>query len=113
MVLVDIASKASRPFRVFCLDTGRLHAETYRFLERVREFYNIHLEVVFPQPQAVERLVQKGLFSFYRDGHKECCGIRKTEPLRRALSTLNAWITGHRRDQSPSTRSGLPLSRLT
>ena len=48
----------------------------------------------------------------YRDGHEECCGIRKTESLRRALGTLNAWITGQRRDQSPSTRSGLPVVQV-
>jgi len=48
---------------------------------------------------------EKGLFSFYQDGHKECCGIRKVEPLKRALGTLDAWVTGQRRDQSPSTRA--------
>jgi phosphoadenosine phosphosulfate reductase len=58
----------------------------------------------------VEKLVrEKGLFSFYNDGHQECCGIRKVEPLRRALSTLNAWVTGQRRDQSPSTRAEVPV----
>ena len=75
-----------RPFRVFSLDTGRLHPETYQFLERVREHYGIAIETFFPQPEAVQKLVrEKGLFSFYKDGHKECCGIRKVEPLVRAL----------------------------
>ena len=49
------------------------------------------------------------MFSFYRDGHKECCSIRKVEPLKRALSGLNAWITGQRRDQSPGTRTEVPV----
>ncbi len=102
-----------RPFRVFTLDTGRLHAETYGFLERVREHFHIPIEAYFPQADAVEKLVrEKGLFSFYRDGHQECCGIRKVEPLRRALSTVDAWVTGQRRDQSPSTRADIPVVQL-
>ena len=99
-----------RKFRVFSLDTGRLHPETLRFLDQVRERYQIPIEVFFPRPEAVEKLVgEKGLFSFYKDGHQECCGVRKVEPLRRALSTLSAWVTGQRRDQSPSTRAAVPV----
>ncbi len=113
VVLIDMAVKIGRPFRVFSLDTGRLHPETYEFLGRVREFYNVNVEVFLPQSEAVEKLVrEKGLFSFYRDGHQECCGIRKVEPLRRALAPLAAWITGQRRDQSPSTRAELPVVQL-
>lgn len=110
VVLIDMAVKIDRKVSVFSLDTGRLHAETYRFLEQVREHYGIAIEVLFPDPQAVERLVrEKGLFSFYKDGHKECCGIRKVLPLRRKLAGLDAWITGQRRDQSPGTRSAVPV----
>ena len=110
VVLVDMAVKAGGSFKVFTLDTGRLHAETYRFMDKVREHYDISIEVFFPRPDAVEKLVrEKGLFSFYRDGHKECCGIRKVEPLRRALSNLDAWVTGQRRDQSPGTRAQVPV----
>lgn len=110
VVLVDMAVKVGGKFRVFTLDTGRLHPETYRFLDKVREHYQVPIEAFFPQPEAVERLVrEKGLFSFYRDGHKECCGIRKVEPLRRALETADAWVTGQRRDQSPSTRAQIPV----
>jgi len=110
VVLVDLASKIGVPFRVFSLDTGRLHPETYQFLDKVRDHYKISVEVFFPKPDAVEKLVrEKGLFSFYRDGHKECCDIRKVEPLRRALSKLNAWVTGQRRDQSPGTRAQVPV----
>ena len=46
---------------------------------------------------------------FYKDGHKECCGVRKVVPLRRKLSTLDAWITGQRKDQSPGTRVSVPV----
>ncbi len=110
VVLVDLAEKTGLPFRVFSLDTGRLHAETYRFLAKVRERYKIEIEVCFPQAKAIESFVrEKGLFSFYEDGHKECCSIRKVEPLRRILGTLDAWITGQRRDQSPGTRAEVPV----
>ena len=110
VVLVDMAAKVGGTFRVFSLDTGRLHAETYQFLDKVRAHYGIPVEVFFPQPEAVEKLVrEKGLFSFYRDGHKECCGVRKVEPLVRALKPLKAWITGQRRDQSPGTRAEVPV----
>jgi len=113
VVLIDLASRLSEPCRVFYLDTGRLHGETYRFLERVRKHYDVHLEAFLPQPQAVEKLVrEKGLFSFFEDGHKECCGIRKVEPLRRALGNLSAWVTGQRRDQSPSTRGRIPVVQI-
>jgi phosphoadenosine phosphosulfate reductase len=106
VVLIDMASKSGRPFRVFCLDTGRLHAETYDFLERVRQRYQIQIDLLFPDYNRVEQLVrEKGLFSFYRDGHEECCRVRKIEPLRRVLAGLEAWMTGQRRDQSPSTRA--------
>ena len=113
VVLVDMAARTGRPFRVFSLDTGRLHPETYQFLDKVRERYGIPIEVFFPQPEAVERLVrEKGLFSFYRDGHTECCGIRKVEPLSRALAPLRAWITGQRKDQSPGTRRAVPVVQI-
>ncbi len=113
VVLIDMAAKTGEKFGVFSLDTGRLHAETYQFLEKVREHYRIPIQVFFPRPEAVEALVrEKGLFSFYRDGHKECCGIRKVEPLRRALARLDAWVTGQRRDQSPGTRAQIPVVQV-
>jgi len=109
VALIDIAVKSGLPFSVFTLDTGRLHPETYRFLEKVRTHYGITIDVMFPDPVQVQGLVvKKGLFSFYQDGHGECCGIRKIEPLRRALAQAPAWITGQRRDQSP-TRTDVPV----
>ena len=110
VVLVDMASKIKKGVQVFSLDTGRLSPETYRFIERVREKYPIALEVLFPDPAAVEKLVkEKGLFSFYKDGHKECCAIRKVGPLRRKLQALDAWVTGQRKDQSPGTRAAVAV----
>lgn len=110
VVLVDMLSKITLKFSVFCLDTGRLAPQTYSFLERVREHYHLEIEILFPDSQAVEKLVKtKGLYSFYPDGHQECCAIRKVAPLRRKLQQLDAWITGQRQDQSANTRAALPL----
>lgn len=113
VVLVDLAVKLGGKFQVFSLDTGRLHPETYQFLDKVREHYDVPVEVFFPRPEEVEKLVrEKGLFSFYKDGHKECCTVRKVEPLRRALHGLDAWVTGQRRDQSPSTRNQVAVAEI-
>ena len=110
VVLIDMASRLGKPYRVFSLDTGRLHAETYQFMETVRKHYGIQIEFCFPETEAVQAMVnQKGLFSFYVDDHKECCGIRKVQPLRKKLATLDGWITGQRKDQSPDTRTEIPV----
>ncbi|MDF1764606.1 MAG: phosphoadenylyl-sulfate reductase [Oleibacter sp.] len=103
VVLVDMAVKLDKNIDIFTLDTGRLHPETYEFIDRVAKHYQIKIDVRSPEPAPLQVLVkEKGLFSFYQDGHDECCGIRKIQPLRQKLSTLNAWITGQRRDQSPT-----------
>jgi phosphoadenosine phosphosulfate reductase len=109
VALIDMAYNVRKDIRVFCLDTGRLHPETYRFLETVGQHYGIALDVLTPNWQSLDKMVKaKGLFSFYRDGHQECCGIRKVEPLRRYLAEVDAWITGQRKDQSLDTRQELP-----
>jgi len=103
VVLIDLAAKSGLPYSVFCLDTGRLHEETYRFLDRVRAFYGIEVQIFTPLAEPLQAFVRKkGLFSFLEDGHAECCGIRKIEPLKRALRPFRAWTTGQRRDQSPT-----------
>lgn len=112
VLLIEWARKSGKPFSVFCLDTGRLHPETYEFIERVRAHYSIEIQLFSPDPALLQPFVRnKGLFSFYEDGHQECCRIRKVEPLGRALRNYRAWITGQRRDQSP-TRSELSLLEL-
>jgi len=109
VVLIDMAYKIRKDIQVFSLDTGRLHAQTYRFIEAVRNHYDIKIDLVMPEAAKVEKLVkEKGLFSFYQDDHKECCGERKIAPLRKQLLTVDAWITGQRRDQSPGTRAAVP-----
>jgi thioredoxin-dependent adenylylsulfate APS reductase len=105
VILLEYLRQAGRTCRVFTLDTGRLHPETLRFIARVEAHYGVRIEARFPDSTAVEGLVRrKGLFSFLHEGHEECCGIRKVEPLRRELAGLRGWITGQRRDQSPDTR---------
>ena len=110
-VVIDMAHKA-RPasLRVFALDTGRLPDETYMTAERVRMKYGVEIEWTFPAREAVEQLIRiKGLYSFRDslDNRHECCGIRKVEPLARALGGLDAWMTGLRREQSV-TRTDVP-----
>jgi phosphoadenosine phosphosulfate reductase len=113
VALIDMAAKTGLAYSVFTLDTGRLHPETYRYIEKVRSHYGVDIALMAPDTASVEELVRKkGLFSFYQDGHHECCGIRKVEPLGRALAHLGAWITGQRRDQSPATRSGVARAEL-
>ena len=110
VVLVDMIAKIDPKARMFVLDTGRLHQETYDVMERCREKYGVEFETLHPNTIAVEQLLStKGPNSFYAsiENRKECCGIRKVEPLRRALSGKRAWITGLRRAQAV-TRVDLP-----
>ena len=99
---------------MFALDTGRLPDETYMTAERVRMKYGVEIEWLFPEREPVEQLIRlKGLYSF-RDSlenRHECCGIRKVEPLGRALAGLDAWMTGLRSEQSV-TRSDTPAIEI-
>ena len=102
-VLTDILLKIDKNANIFTLDTGRLPKQTYDLIERTNEKYKKNIKVYFPQTGKVESLVnEKGMFSFYNsiDERKECCYIRKIEPLKRALSGLDVWITGLRSEQS-------------
>lgn len=103
VVLIDMISKLEKPIKIFTLDTGRLNEETYEVMERIRRKYRIQILSYFPDKEKVEALERtKGFYSF-RDSienRKECCGIRKVEPLNRALKGLDAWITGLRREQA-------------
>lgn len=113
VALVEYAHLTGRPYRVFSLDTGRLNPETYRLFDAVEKHYGIHIEYTFPDAQETMELVRaKGMFSFYEDGHQECCRARKVRPLRRQLKGLKAWITGQRKDQSPGTRAAVPVVQV-
>ena len=103
MVLVDMLMKVDPKARIVTLDTGRLPQETYNVIDATRERYGATIEVFFPQAEAVETMVaEHGVNLFYHaiENRKLCCGVRKMEPLRRALAGLDAWMTGLRRDQS-------------
>ena len=109
MVLTDLILKAKLPIKIFSLETGRLHAETLAMLERVKAHYGYEIAVYRPQQEAVDAYVaQNGLNAFYDsvEMRKECCRIRKVEPLGRALAGNKAWVTGQRRAQS-ATRAEL------
>jgi phosphoadenosine phosphosulfate reductase len=108
VVLIDMAVKIRPQIEVFTIDTGRLHAETYEYLETVRKHYKLKLSILSPEKLTLQNFVSdKGLFSFYQDGHQECCGIRKVDVLRDYLPGVDAWVTGQRKDQSLDTRAGL------
>jgi len=103
MVLIDMLMRVDPQARIVTLDTGRLPQETYNVMDATRERYGTAIEVFFPQADSVQAMVaEHGVNLFYRsvDFRKLCCGIRKTEPLKRALAGLDAWITGLRREQS-------------
>src|SRR3989338_7842010 len=103
VVVIDLLSKVKPRIRVFTLDTGRLNDETYEVMERIRLKYDIKIRSYFPDAEKVEKLErEKGFYSFREsiENRKECCGIRKVEPLGRALSGLKAWVAGLRREQS-------------
>jgi len=114
VVLIDLASRHAPRLGVFTLDTGRLPSETYEAMEQVRRRYGIRIETFFPDRAAVEALEnEKGFFSFRRtvEERKECCAIRKLEPLARALRAKKAWVTGLRREQS-ITRTGVEVIQV-
>ena len=110
-VLTDMLLSISKEAKIFTIDTGRLPAETYDVLDKTNLQYNVKIDVYFPNNNNVERMVKtKGINLFYEsvENRKECCNIRKIEPLKRALSGLDAWICGLRREQSV-TRTNMKL----
>ena len=114
VVVIGLLSKVKPQVTIFTLDTGRLHEETYEVMDRIRERYGVAIISYFPDKEAVENLErEKGFYSFRKsvENRKECCGIRKVEPLNRALAVLDAWITGLRREQAV-TRTALPKVEL-
>jgi phosphoadenosine phosphosulfate reductase len=111
MVLTDLILRAKLPIRIFTLETGRLHKETLAVLDRIKEKYDYEVALYKPETTAVDTYVQQnGLNAFYDsiEMRKECCRIRKVEPLKRALAGNKAWVTGQRRAQS-TTRAALDV----
>ena len=111
MVLTDLILRAKLPIGIFTLETGRLHAETLSVLDRIKHIYGVEVSLYRPEKTAVDEYIHKyGLNAFYDSVtlRKECCRIRKIEPLNRALAGHLAWITGQRRAQS-TTRTALDV----
>ncbi|MBN1377879.1 MAG: phosphoadenylyl-sulfate reductase [Gammaproteobacteria bacterium] len=109
MVLTDIIMKHFRKVVMFTLDTGRLPMETYDLMHQVEDFYQCKLKYYYPDAAEIEKFTyENGINAFYNsvEMRKECCRIRKVEPLKRALAGKDAWITGQRRSQSV-TRANL------
>ncbi|MHA7102827.1 phosphoadenylyl-sulfate reductase [Roseivirga pacifica] len=102
-VITDAIFKNDIAIEVFTLDTGRLFKETYDLIDRTRSRYKKPIKVYFPKAETVQELVtNKGMHSFYEsvDNRKECCFVRKVEPLKRALKGAEVWVTGLRASQS-------------
>jgi len=109
IIIIDIASESGIRIGIFALDTGRLNEETHEVADAIKDRYRIPIDWYFPRNETVEKLErEKGLFSFREslENRHECCGIRKVEPLGRALEGPAGWVTGLRREQSV-TRTGL------
>jgi phosphoadenosine phosphosulfate reductase len=104
VVVIDLMMKVNKNnTRIFTLDTGRLNPETYDVMDKIQKKYNISIETLFPNYLDVEKMVyEKGINLMYNSitDRKLCCEIRKVRPLRKFLATLDAWITGIRRDQT-------------
>jgi phosphoadenosine phosphosulfate reductase len=105
VALIDLAFRFAPSLRIFTLDTGRLHPETYEVMEAIRQRYGVRIETYFPAAEEVEALESReGFFSFRQslEQRKACCALRKVAPLRRGLAGRLAWVTGLRREQSQS-----------
>jgi len=110
-VLTDLIVKTDKSTRIFTLDTGRLFPETYSLIDKTNLTYDIHLEVMFPDYQEVEKMVkEEGINLFYNgiEQRKTCCRVRKLDPLKRAFQGLEVWICGLRKEQSV-TRQAVQL----
>jgi phosphoadenosine phosphosulfate reductase len=110
-VLTDLMLKENKNATIFTLDTGRLHPETYDVMDATNLKYGVKIDVFFPLNEKVQELYQtQGINGHYEsiENRKNCCNIRKIEPLKRALKGLDVWITGLRAAQSV-TRVDMPL----
>ena len=110
MVLIDMASRQNKNFRLFTIDTEFLFPETYNLMDRIEEKYGITIEKVYSVLSPEEQERSHGAALWTRDPDL-CCNLRKVEPLRRKLGELSAWITSIRRDQT-SIRSRRPQARM-
>jgi len=106
MVLLDIALHVNPKLRVFSTDTGFLFPETYELKKRVEERYGIRIERLQSKLTPEKQAEIHGL-ELWKRNPDQCCSLRKVEPLREKLSTLHAWITAIRREQT-AVRANAP-----
>jgi phosphoadenylyl-sulfate reductase (thioredoxin) len=114
MTQIDLAAEAVDDFRVFTVDTLRMHDETYEFYETVQDTYDIELDIYQPDETKVQKMMDRhGEYLFFDSREKQqlCCDIRKSEPHDRALEDVDVWIAGLRRDQSEE-RSNTPKAQI-
>lgn len=111
-LLIDMLHQIGVKPRIFTIDTGRNFEETYKVWNETCEKYGFDIEVYYPAEQDLQTFHREngGPNSIFRskDIRKECCRIRKVEPLKRALENTDVWITALRRGQSES-RKNQPL----
>lgn len=113
-IITYMIVKNSLPIEIFTLDTGRLFNETYSLHRKTNDMYRIKIKTYFPDSAELESLInEKGPDSFFDsvENRKECCAIRKVNPLKRALKGNSIWVTGIRKAQSPE-RSNLPMLEM-
>lgn len=101
VVLIDILQRVAPKTPIFYLDTNKHFAETYETRNRLQKRYNVSFIQVLPKMTLVEQAERHGDELWKRDPNL-CCQIRKVEPLKEILSNYQAWITGIRREQSPT-----------
>jgi phosphoadenosine phosphosulfate reductase len=112
IVLTDLIWGAVQGIEIFTIDTGRLYPQTYDLIERIQQRYGRSMAVFYPNGERLAEWVGKNGINGFRDGLKQrqgCCGIRKVEPFRRAISGRSAWVTGIRRGQSASRALAAPV----
>ncbi len=103
VVLIDMLHKIDPKAKIFTLDTGRLNQETYDVMDAAREKYGMTFDIYHPDTDKVEKMSEEHGFNLFYDSiekRKLCCGVRKMDGIKRALSGLDAWITGLRAEQS-------------
>jgi len=114
VVLTDLIARRFRGIEIFTLDTGRLPEATHALMRELADRYELPIRIYYPDATELEaHLAAHGPNAFFDsiELRKACCGIRKVSPLRRALAGKRAWITGLRREQSP-TRTGIMVSEF-
>ncbi len=111
VVITHLINRLQLDIPVFVLETGALHTETLALLERTQAHSRAPIKVFRPVQESVIAFVRdQGQDAIYKsmELRKACCGVRKMEPLARALKGQRAWITGLRQEQS-TARAEVPL----